>query len=261
MTHAPTRRTVPISTFHHLDLPGVCFTADDGAGGGQGGTTPPPAATATPPQGGDVLQGLQRLIERQGGEAGRVAELLYRENHELREKNRALSGQVPGQGAVVLQGEQAAQWTAYTALGAPDALTAALTEREAATSELASLRRAAQIRAVAEASGFKASVLGQLPGAADLTFAVREVEADGKKVATAVVRDAAGTEHPLTAYASEHWADFLPALTASQGGTASQGTPFPPQQGGSGNAASPVDAFIQQSNERRDKAPNPLARK
>jgi len=26
----------------------------------------------------DILTGLQRLIERQGGEAGRVAELLYR---------------------------------------------------------------------------------------------------------------------------------------------------------------------------------------
>jgi hypothetical protein len=208
-----------------------------------------------------VLAGLQRLIERQGGEAGRVAELLYRENHELREKNRTLAAQAPAQGAVVLQGEQAAQWTAYTALGKAEELKAAIEARSAAEGRLTALEREATLRTVAEASGYKASVLGQLPGASDLTFAVREVEADGKKTPTAFVTDTAGQEHALTAYAQQHWADFLPALAASQGGTAGQGASFVRQATGGSAPSSPVDAFIQQSNERRDKAPSPLARK
>jgi hypothetical protein len=233
---------------------------DTGAQGGSGASAPAPTPT-TAPQGGDVLAGLQRLIEKQGGEAGRVAELLYRENHELREKNRTLAAQAPGQGAVVLQGEQAAQWTAYTALGAPDALTAALRERETATGELATLRRSEVLRQVQDASGYKASVLGQLPGVADLTFSVREISADGKTITAAFVKDKAGQEHALSDYAAQHWADFLPALIASQGGTSSQGAGFV-RQATSGSAPSnPVDAFIEKSNARRAAAPNPLTRK
>jgi hypothetical protein len=90
---------------------------------------------------------------------------------------------------------------------------------------------------------------------------VREVEADGKKTPTAFVKDKAGQEHALTAYAQQHWADFLPGLAASQGGAPSQGTGFVRQATGGNAPSSPVDAFIQQSNERRDKVPSPLARK
>lgn len=221
---------------------------------------PTPTPT-TAPQGGDVLTGLQRLIERQGGEAGRVAELLYRENHDLREKNRALSGQVPGQGAVVLPPEQAQQWNAYQQLGKAEELKAALDARANAEARLASLEREATLRQVQEASGFKASVLGQLPGATALTFTVREVEADGKKLATAYVTDTAGQEHPLSAYAEQHWADFLPALVVAQGAAPSQGTSFVRQATGGTVPNNPVDAFIQQTNERRAARPNPLARK
>lgn len=226
--------------------------------------TPATPSTSPPQGGGDVLAGLQRLIERQGGEAGRVAELLYRENHDLREKNRALAAQAPAQGAVVLDAAQAAQWTAYTALGKAEELKTALEARTDAEARLAALERGEVLRQVAEASGYKASVLGQLPGATDLTFSVREVEADGKKTPTAFVKDKAGTEHALTAYAQQHWADFLPALVAAQGAgqdTAGQGTTFVRQAAGTGAPANPVDAFIQQSNERRAAGPNPLTRK
>jgi hypothetical protein len=208
-----------------------------------------------------VLAGLQRLIEKQGGEAGRVAELLYRENHELREKNRTLAAQAPGQGAVVLQGEQAAQWTAYTALGKAEELKAAIEARGAAEGRLAALEREATLRQVQDASGYRASVLSQLRGVEDLTFSVREISADGKKLTAAFVKDKAGQEHALSDYAAQHWADFLPALIASQGGTPSQGAGFV-RQATSGSAPSnPVDAFIEKSNARRAAAPNPLTRK
>jgi hypothetical protein len=234
-------------------------TADTGVQGGAGVSPATPATAVAPAP--DVLTGLQRLIEKQGGEAGRVAELLYRENHDLREKNRALAGQVPGQGAVVLPPEQAAQWTAYTALGKAEELKTALEARTTAETKLASLEREATLRQVQDASGFKASVLGQLPGAAALAFTVREVEADGKQVPTAFVKDAAGVETPLAAYAAQHWADFLPALAVAQGGTAGQGVGFVTQATGGTAPSNPVDAFIQQSNARRTAGPNPLARK
>jgi hypothetical protein len=171
-----------------------------------------------------------------------VAELLYRENHELREKNRTLAAQAPAQGAVVLAGEQAAQWQAYTALGKAEELKAAIEARGAAEGRLAALEREATLRQVQDASGYKASVLGQLPGASDLTFTVREVEADGKKTPTAFVKDKAGAEHALTAYAQQHWADFLPALAAPQGGAPSQGAGFVRQASG-GTKPAPADPF------------------
>ncbi|PDW02288.1 hypothetical protein [Candidatus Viridilinea mediisalina] len=78
------------------------FSPDDGAP--QGGAPASDLASQ-----GEALAGLQRLLERQGGDSGRVAELLYRENYELRERARQLSERLPAQGAVVLDAARAIQ--------------------------------------------------------------------------------------------------------------------------------------------------------
>jgi len=162
---------------------------------------------------------------------------------------------------VVLPPEQAQQWNAYQTLGKAEELKAALDARAHAEAKLASLEREATLRQVQDASGFKASVLGQLPGATGLTFTVHELEADGKTLLTAFVTDAAGAETTLSAYAHQHWADFLPALVAAHGGSAGQGPAFVRQATGGTAPSNPVDAFIQQTNERRAARPNPLVRK
>ena len=215
--------------------------------------TPEPQAQAQPqpqpqPQP-DVLAGLQRLIERQHGDAGRVAELLYRENYELRERARSLSEQLPAQGAVVLPPAQAAHWQAYTAMGEPDALTQRLTAAEQASAELVGLRRAESLRTVAEAAGYRPSVLNRL--AEGLTLELR----DGQPVV--VTGD---TATPLADYAQREWADFLPALT-QQAQATGQGPAFVRQQPGTGAAADPIAAFIDATNQQREARPNPFARK
>jgi hypothetical protein len=192
----------------------------------------------------DITASLQRLIERQSGDAGRVAELLYRENYDLRERARQLSEQIPAQGAVVLPPDQAAHWQAYQQLGEPDALTQRLTAAEQAAQELAGLRRAEQLRTVADAAGYRPSVLGRL--AEGLALELR----DGTPVV--VTGD---TVTPLADYAQREWAEFLPALAVTPAGTS-----YVKQATTVGQGSDPVAAFTQQRNEERDKAPNPLRR-
>jgi hypothetical protein len=191
-----------------------------------------------------------------------VVATLLTENHSLRDERRTLRGQLPAQGTVVLTAEQATAWQAYQQLGAIDALTAQIQGAQTTQTELASLKRERMVATAAEAAGYKASVLGQLPGADKLTFEVREVDQDGKKVKSVVVKDA-DKETPLADHAKTHWADFLPALQAQGGqGGAPQGTTFVRQDaGGNPPPAGALDTYAQRFQAQRDAAPNPLAPK
>jgi hypothetical protein len=200
------------------------------------------------------------LIRREGG-ADATAQLLFQENREHRQRIRELEQRVPGEGAVVLTGDQAAAWQAYQGLGAPNDVQQRLTAAEQAQQELSGLRRAEQVRSVAEAAGYRPTVLERL--AEGLEFEVREEQRDGQTARVPYVVSGEGHAEPLTSYAQQHWADFLPALSAQQQQQAPQGggVTYPPQQGGGRPApGDPVRAFIQQSNERREQAANPLRR-
>jgi hypothetical protein len=98
---------------------------------------------------------------------------------------------------------------------------------------------------------------------------MREQQVEGQTARVPVVVTGEGQQQqatPLAEYAQQHWADFLPALQAQGGPQQSpaqggQGTTYPPQQGGGRPAqGDPVQSFIQQSNERREQAANPLRR-
>lgn len=248
MRYAPLTRN-PISLFHHLDLPGVHYEADDGAGNGQGGQ-----GTEQGQGGQGPSAGFQNLLQRNNNDALAMANRLYDENYQLRQRNRELSGQLPAQGAVVLSVEQAQAWTSYQQLGTAQELHQRLTEAQTATTELTTLRRSAQLRQVAEIAGYKPSVLGQLAG--DRQFEVKEVEVevDGTKTTqrAAYVKDGEQLR-PIAEYAQAQWADFLPALVASQGQSQQQrGTQYPAQQGGGQQPkeASPVDSYLKQAYSR-----------
>jgi hypothetical protein len=226
----------------------------DGGGGGTGG-----GGTGT---GTGDAPNIQGLLDRHQGNAMGVIATLLSENHGYRERNRQLQGQLPAQGAVVLTSEQATQWTAYQALGAPDALTTQLQGATTAQAELARLQRERMVASAAEAAGYKASVLSQLPGADKLTFEVREAEVDGKKVKNVIVKDG-DKETPLADHAKNQWADFLPALQAQQTQTQTPpaGTTFPRQDAGGNPPANTVDAYAQRYQAQRDAAPSPFAPK
>ena len=220
------------------------------------GISPAPAPAPAP----DPAEGLRNLLARNNNDAMAMAGQLYAENYQLRARNRELTSAQPAEGSVVLSREHAAQWAAYTQLGAPDALTTQLSQAQTASQELTALKRQGLYRDVGEVAGWKASVLAQLPGAADLTFAIKDVTVDGKAVKQAFVTPKDGAEVALSAYAQQHWADFLPALQMTA--PAPTGTPFPAQQPSGGQPAlSPVDAFAQRMQQRAAAAPNPLARK
>ena len=115
-------------------------------------------------------QALMRLLEKQ-------AELLA-DNSQLREQRRTLRQEVtelksktPADGARILTADEAPLWDAYKALGEPKALKTAIDANGEATAKLAKLERNERIRAAADASGFKASVLTTLAG--DLDIQVR----------------------------------------------------------------------------------------
>lgn len=179
----------------------------------------------------DVFAKLQAMIARKDGDAGAVALVLFQENYQLREANRQLKAKAPAEGALVLVGDDPAAWDAYRKLGAPSDLQTAIAQRDQAQGDLAKLTKAAVLREVAEAAGYRASVLAGLDAqAGGLAYEMREqVGADGAKAKVAYVKPQAGDAVPLAQYAEQQWGDFMPALVATPAQT---GTAYPPQQQG-----------------------------
>jgi hypothetical protein len=227
------------------------YHEQEGGGTGGGGGDDP-----------DITSSFQRRLERFNNDAMLMANELYRENYRERESNRRLreqvtelQGRIPAEGAHVLTGDDVARWQVYTQLGQPTELQQRIEQGTTAIQERDSLRRDTTVRQAADAAGYKPSVLARL--ATDVQLSVRE--ADGKQEAVVTVEGQQPV--PLTTYAEQHWADFLPALQSQQQQTQA-GVPFVPQTG-NGTPPKPQDmvaAFAKQIQEQRDNAPNPLKR-
>lgn len=222
------------------------YAEDGGADGGDGDADPTPP-TGERPKPSDLLA----RYGKDGDAALRMAEQLsaaQADNYKLRDKNRQLREEVTGlrskaapDGAVVLTADEAKRWEAYQGLGVePAAIKAALTERDEVKQRLTGLEREKVLRDVAEVAGYKPSVLGQLPGSADLAFDIRTVTQDGKSERAVYVK-ADGKDVPLADYAQQQWADFLPALRVEQQMT--QGTSYVAQSAG---GRAPVQTPAQQ---------------
>jgi hypothetical protein len=153
---------------------------------------------------------LMRMLEKHAD--------VLNDNSQLRSQRTALrteiadlKSKVAPEGARILTADEAKVYDAYATLGKPDDVKKALEANSTATAELTTLKRERQIRAAAEAAGYKPAVLERL--AADLAIEVRPVK-DGAPIVV-VVKD--GAETALADYAKDNWADFLPALEARQG--------------------------------------------
>lgn len=134
------------------------------------------------------------------------------------------------EGKTVLDADQAAAWTEYQKLGALSDITKALQERDASKAELAMLKRAQQVKQVAESAGFNPAVLSQLDAMESLVYEEKTVTQDGKAQVVVMVSGGKAKEPmPLTEYATTHWKDFMPAL---QPGEQKQGVQFAPQYSG-----------------------------
>jgi len=214
----------------------------------------------------------QRLLDRHKNDGLAMAEKLFGENFAYRTQIRQLEqqvlqaeGKLPGEGSVVLTGNDAQSWAAYQALGKPDELKQGLEEKTQLQGKLQGMERETTLRTVAETVGYKAGVLANLDRMAKaegkaLAFDVRDTTVDGKTVKAAFVKDG-NKELPLTEYAATNWADFMPSLTVQ--GTQQQqasGIRYPAQHAGNGagGKSDPVADFIQQQEQARAAVKNPL---
>lgn len=207
---------------------------DDGGGGGSGDEDGQGKIKPS-----DVLQRYGQTAES----ALRMAEKLAESenaNFVLREKNRTLraerdgyKGKVAPEGAIVLSADEAKRWEAYQAAGTPEALTAAISERDTVQRELSDLRHQQTVRAAAEAHAYRAATLAKLPSLAGKELLMRDVTEGDATVTRAFVKDG-DKETALPEYIQQHDAEFLPALTAdAQQQQQNGGTPYPIQQNNS----------------------------
>lgn len=103
---------------------------DGGEGsGGSAPATPPPAGQQQGQQAPSAVEtALSNLMNRNGGDAGAVAALLFNENKGYRDEIRELKKAVPGSDAVVLPKADADVLSSYRALGEPAALQQAIAQ-------------------------------------------------------------------------------------------------------------------------------------
>jgi hypothetical protein len=190
------------------------------------------------------VSGFAEQLKVRENDAIGYARDLHRENTELRDRLAAAEGKVPA-GSVVLSAKDAEALERYRKLGKADDLSKALEEGGQAKQRAAQMERAEQVRTVAEAAGFNASVLAKLAG--DLQFEIKDEKVGARDVKTAYVVPREGEEGQpakLADYATKVWADFLPALKPGQsqpapglprGHQPGSPQPNPPQPQGSSN--------------------------
>lgn len=223
-----------------------------------GATTADPAAQGQGAQqqdGGEsqLARSLQNLINRHGG-ADRTAELLFGENREYRARIRELEGQLPAAGTLVLTADQAQAWQAYQQLG-PDP--AALRDR--LTQGVQAIERETS-RTLADASGANPDVLADRLRVSGLRAEVRDIPAEGTTPARREVRvlNAEGQDQgELRAYATQHWAPFVPALYPTAQGAQGQGITVAGQAGPSSSTPNPGQSLLEQRIAAREQAANP----
>lgn len=208
---------------------------------------------------GQFEKGFHNLLERFGGNGRRAAEHLYRLNYRGREKARLLAEeidtlkrQLPGKGRTVLPQREADELKAYRALGKPNDIRSRLNAADQAVQELDTHKKDSLLRDVAEVEGYNFKALKG--AASDVQYAVREVEADGKKQRRAFVITRNGDqtqETPVKDWFAQNRDYLLPALTATTDGNNRQqpqgyGQPFVaqpvPQQRSANNGQVPSAA-------------------
>lgn len=188
----------------------------DGQGEPQGGE---PKGKSAP----DLVKAAQGLVERSGGDALAAVVKLLDEAHDGREERRVLRVELDGlkaklpEGAVILTGDDAKAWPAYTALGKPDDLAATVATGKTASEQLAAIDAQKTLDEAATLTGLKAKPLAGLLKAHDRRVVVEDVTGeDGKVSRVAMVKPLSGEgeSKPLADFAATDLADYLPALKA-----------------------------------------------
>jgi hypothetical protein len=187
----------------------------------------------------DPVERYQRLLAKYDNDAGKLALRLNNDNYKLREKIRGLEKSTPPEGARVLSKDEAAEFEAYRALGKPEEIQQARTERDRLMEETDGHRRAEVYKQAAEAHGYKAPVLMRLASQEKLQIEIREEKVGAKTAPVAYVKgvDDKGKETAtkLPDYAAKAWPEFLDSLPIS-----TRAAPSTPQRGDRAGPPPPI---------------------
>jgi hypothetical protein len=207
---------------------------------------------------------LTALLAKNNGDAMALASQLLSENADLRAERRTwrtekttLEGKALKDGQVAVSADDAKALDAYKPLGTPDELKVIKTEHgtfktdkerlegenTALKANEAKTKRENDLRDVADVEGYKFSVLADRDSATPgLTYEIKDVEVDGKKVKKAFVKFKNGEgdnapieEKALSEFATQKWADYLPALQATDTQNTDASKRHVSQGGGGGN--------------------------
>jgi hypothetical protein len=182
----------------------------------------------------DPTQAFQNRLAKMNGDAMAFATTLFDENYQLRGQLREAKKSLPAEGSVVLSKDDAAEYEALKALGKAADLKKQIEGHATLAEENASLKKRDTLRDVAQVSNFKLSVLEDRDKASGgLEYVLKEEkDKSGEKRKVAYVKHE-GKEVPLEQFASEQWADFVPALKAgSDSGQAKRGNGGDPPPAG-----------------------------
>jgi hypothetical protein len=161
----------------------------------------------------------QDTIARLGRELDRNEDRRFKLRTERRELREKLEQAVVPADAQVLNKEQAAEYAAYTALGKkPDELKQAIDLNGEATTKLARLERAEQIRVAGDVHGYRVGLLSELRSLDGKPMETREIEEGGAKVRRTFVKDGEA-ELSLPDFLSKHAPDAIGALQQPPAGT------------------------------------------
>ncbi len=232
------------------------YAADD-----DGGTAGDPPEGKIKPS--DILNRYGQTAES----ALRMAEKLSEAenaNYRLRTKNRdltterdALQSKQPADGGRVLSKDEASAFDAYVALGKkPSEVKAELDAATTATTELATLRRKAQLHDVQALTGFDPDVLGDI--GTNWEFVTKDEQADGKSVKVVYVKEG-DTEQRIDQHPKV--VKYMPSLKPMQvhdDPPKPRGTSFVEQHGGQGGGGDLAAQHIARQAEARAKQTNPL---
>lgn len=169
-----------------------------------------------------VLEGFKNLLDRYDKDSTALAQKLYDENYNYRQKNKALIAEVDalkeqaiGEDQVAISSSDASALNEYRELGTPEEIKTSLVTLSEKEERLTSLQREAKLAKVSTDYGFNPKVLATLTNGNEIVIAE-----DGK----ATIEDV-----ELRAYAEANWPDFMSSLVAEP-----VGTRFPEQTGVSG---------------------------
>lgn len=164
----------------------------------------------TPPAAPDLNKLVEAVIAK-AGDPNAALKSLVADNYALRDDLKTIRARLPGEGSIVLTGDDARDWGAYRTIGKPSDLRKTVEEHGQLAARVGTFERDEQLRAVAEKAGVKFPVLRTLAGS--LAFGEAKVKGkDGKEVPVVTVKDGDAEPVPFDAYAAEKWGDFLPAL-------------------------------------------------